>query len=161
MRGKRPTPSHLKLLTGTQRKDRANPAEPQYDKPKLLRPPSWLSADAKRTFKTLGKQLTESGVMKSCDTLALSLLAEAHATYCEADRLVREEGLTYTANSGLKKITPAVRIRLDAANQVRHLMTEFGLTPSSRSRVKGDPTLVNDPLQEFIARKSAKAWDEI
>ena len=43
-------------------------------------------------------------------------------------------------------------MRSDAARRLASLLAEFGLTPSTRSRLEINPPEELDPLQEFLAR---------
>jgi P27 family predicted phage terminase small subunit len=84
--GRRPNPTALKVLAGTQRKDRVNPDEP---KPQLIelgdKPPTWLSGDrAKRAWKDLAPLLRQNGLLTVIDAPAFGLLVEAFADYIAA-----------------------------------------------------------------------------
>ena len=52
----------------------------------------------------------------------------------EAERHVREHGMTVRATGGFK-INPSVRIANNALQFLLKFAAEFGLTPSSRSRI--------------------------
>lgn len=88
--GRRPTPTALKVLTGTARPDRANPAEP---KPPLLeigdRPPAWITgARAKRAWTSLAPLLREQGLLTVLDAAALGLMVESFGDYLDARDLL-------------------------------------------------------------------------
>ena len=154
MRGRKPKPSHLKILQGTARRDRTNTNEPVFKKLTVMRPPTWLSPEAKKSFKVLAKMLTEAGVLQVSDKMVLSLLCEQYQTFLAADKIVKAEGMHYTMPGGQMRVHPAVKIRHDAQQQIRQFAVEFGLTPSSRSRVSvTDVTGSKDPLEEFLDRK--------
>lgn len=44
---------------------------------------------------------------------------------------------------------PEVKMASDAWRRVQRMLTEFGLTPSSRSKVKGEPEGEADPFEEW------------
>ena len=84
--GRRPSPTALKLLKGTDRKDRMNPDEPQ---PALLelgdKPPSWVrDARARKAWQDLAPLLRSNGLLAVIDAPALGLLVEAFADYIAA-----------------------------------------------------------------------------
>jgi len=158
MRGRKPKPTHLKVLQGTSRKDRTNVDEPKFMKPKVMRPPPWLGAHGKKAFKVLSKMLTEAGILRISDRMALEILCAKYGEFMEATAIIESEGSHYVMPSGQKRVHPAIKIRSDAQIQLRQFMTEFGLTPSSRSRVSViDVTGVQDPLEAFINRKNDQA----
>ena len=89
----RPKPTVLKQITGTRRRDRDNPAEPQP--PVLLpgtRPPSWLrGARRRRAWVELVELLTAQRLLTTLDQAALALLVDAYGDYLEAGDLVAGE----------------------------------------------------------------------
>lgn len=85
-----PTPTALKVLRGTDRKDRANPGEPQ---PPMLvpgtRPPSWLRGQRRRrAWADLVRLLTEQRLLTVTDQAALAVLVDAYGDYLEAGALI-------------------------------------------------------------------------
>lgn len=102
--------------------------------------------------------------MTVADGTALSLLADAMAEYVEARRVVTREGPTYVRESVARdaegnavivqiiRTRPEVAIASDAWKRVRAMLAEFGLTPSSRGRVKaGGPAAAADPFAEYLS----------
>lgn len=74
---------------------------------------------------------------------------------CEATAEIEKHGRTYDCN-GLIKANPAVQMQRDAMNQVRHFLTEFGLSPASRAKLGGAGLVNPKPasnLNEFLAKK--------
>ena len=61
-------------------------SEPKLAKPKLLKPPSWLSDPAKKLFKAYAKQLLEfpAGVISSLDVGTLARYCDCELAYGEA-----------------------------------------------------------------------------
>lgn len=150
-------PTALKLVHGTDRKDRAQPNEP---KPKVAAPkmPAHLPAKAKTYWKELCELLGSMGVLTVADGRALEQLCSA---YCEWRDLLKEidrSGRTYEVvnaeGSILIKANPAVAMASDAQKRIKSFMVEFGMTPASRTKInaQGAPTV--DPLEEYLSRKS-------
>ena len=162
--GRKPKPTALKLLSGNAGKRPLNTAEPTPD-PGLPKPPSWLSPRARRVWREIGPILQDMRVMTVADGTALSLLADAMAEYTEARAVVVKQGATYTVEhiardeEGNAIVTRSVRARpevaiaSDAWKRVRTMLVEFGLTPSSRSRVKAGSgqQQADDPFGEFMS----------
>jgi P27 family predicted phage terminase small subunit len=68
---------------------------------------------------------------------------EAYATWVKAKGVVARKGFTFETEGGQVKKRPEVAIMHDAARIMRQSAAEFGLTPSSRSRVT--PAMGNQP----------------
>jgi P27 family predicted phage terminase small subunit len=74
------------------------------------------------------------GLLTVVDGGALSLLCQAYSEWQQADAAIQEHGLTVENKQGMFA-RPEVRIRDTAAKRYRAMASEFGLTPSSRSRI--------------------------
>lgn len=73
--------------------------------------------------------------MAEIDATALMLLCEAYATWEQAGEKLREYGLVIKTPNGYPAQSPYFAIANRAQEQVTRLLTEFGMTPSSRARV--------------------------
>ena len=151
------TPSHLKVVRGTVRKDRANPAEPQPDlAPDNVRPPDWLELSplARKAWHELVPYLRGMGVLTRADRVALALLCDSLASYVTAKRTVQEVGGTYETENehGAKMIRKHPAVEIGAANSqfAKTMLGEFGLTPASRSKVSRVEGRAKDPTQEWL-----------
>lgn len=151
-----PKPTALKLIQGTQRKDRAQPNEPT---PVVAIPkcPAHLTPKAKTVWKSLVKHLETMGVMTLPDGLALEQLCSAYAEWRDLVKLIEVDGYTYKTNGAggemLIKGNPAVAMASDAQKRIRGMLQEFGLTPSSRTKVNAEPQHKIDPLEEYLNRR--------
>lgn len=125
MRGRKPKPVALKILEGAQpcRINRNEPVVPAGS----TEPPSWLDGKALDHWRELAPILREAGLLTSADRPALAQL-------CEAYRRWREDPDDSKAQ-----------------DLYRRLLVEFGLTPSSRSRIKTTAEKPKDALEEFLA----------
>lgn len=88
--GDRPLPTAMKLLRGTARRDRMNPAEPEAA---LIVPgtkaPSWLrGARRQRAWAELVGLLVAQRLLTVLDQAALAVLVDAYGDYLEAGDLV-------------------------------------------------------------------------
>lgn len=150
-KGRKPTPSHLKVVRGTVRGDRANPNEPA---PQRLRvsAPAHMSDKGREAWGYVVGILDRMGVLTEADALAVELLCEARADWLTArDEIAAAGGETYTTEAGLIKAHPAVAMRNDAARRMQSLLAEFGMSPSSRSRVSAaDADDKDDPAARYF-----------
>lgn len=148
-------PTALKVLHGTNRKDRANPAEPKAG---MLRadapPPDWLSERGREAWTDLLPLLRGMKVATVADPTALALLCDALAEYVEARSVVAEQGAIYWTRGKveMQRTHPAVAIAQDAWRRAKTMLSEFGLTPAARSRVSSASGEEQDPLAKWAAQ---------
>lgn len=155
-RGRKPTPSHLKVIQGTDRADRGAQNEP---KPRRERPsaPADMSDRAREAWGYVIGILDRMGVLTEADAMAVELMCEARADWLSARDLIESSGgetyVSKNSNTGqaLIKAHPAVAMRNDAARRLQSLMAEFGMTPSSRTRVNArDDSDKDDPAAAYF-----------
>ena len=118
--------------------------------------PTGLSAYAKKAWKRIVPKLLEMGVLTVVDGDALSVYCEAWATWKQAMIDIKKNKY-YTEGKGSRGQTilipnPAVEERDKAIKVMKAYQCEFGLTPSSRSRLKVEKPKETDPLDELLSR---------
>lgn len=90
-------------------------------------------------------------VLTEADAIPLGKLCEQCDVADEASKSIRETGLTVEGPAGLPVLTPMLKLRDSANAQIVTLAREFGLSPSSRSRIRIDQKQKSsDPLDEAI-----------
>ena len=139
MRGRKPVPTSLKVLRGNPGKRRLNDAEPMPEAMAIDgAPPVCLSEDGKVEWRRLAPMLGRLGVLTETDVDALVAYCEAWANWKQAQQKIRQFGMVIKSKDPkqLPVISPYVRIAHNAMNQMRAFLVEFGMTPSSRSRIK-------------------------
>ena len=156
-RGRKPKPTHLKVVTGTDRADRRNDAEP---KPKraLPKPPVHLSLDAQEEWERVCKSLHNLGVMTDLDRAALAAYCQAYGRWVQAERALAKmaerdpvtSGLMIKTQQGNAIQNPLVGSANKAMADMVRYAAEFGMTPSARSRIRADG---NETEQENPAAK--------
>ena len=136
--GRKPKPSQIKVIQGTFRKDRANPSE---TKPKSQLPPcpDFLQGRARTEYFRIGRKLERIGVLTEADDLALIGLCQSWAEYLEATEQASKTGMLVKSPSGYPIFNPYVTLANQALKRVKAFLTEFGMTPSSRSRIMASP----------------------
>lgn len=135
----------MKLLAGNPGKRALNHSEP---KPRVVlpRPPGQLSNEEKEKWKTTVKELHPLGLITTIDKDALAMYCVIYVRWTKAEKMVREKGEIIKTAAGNIIQNPYLSIANRALEQLNKLGAEFGMTPSSRSRVKAD---VFDPDQEL------------
>jgi P27 family predicted phage terminase small subunit len=138
--GRKPKPSALKLLNGNPGKRPLNPAEPMYEVDDELSPPDDLDAEALSEWIRCAPLLRDAGVLTQIDRTALAALYMCYSRWIDAERHVRRDGCVISGSTGSPVMNPYVRVAAQALDQMRALMGDFGMTPSSRSRLRAEST---------------------
>ena len=143
--GQRYKPTQAKQLAGTLRPERVNPNEPAGPVLGKMPPcPSHLNGEARKTWSKFGRALIEMGVLTWVDLHGLAAYCVVHARWLEVETQLQTYGVMLSQDGRLFP-SPYLKIAEDCLKQMRAWMTEFGITPSSRSRVtatKAKPTKV-------------------
>jgi len=142
-------PTVLRLLQGNPGRRPLNKDEPQ-PMPALLKCPTHLHAEARKEWQRLAPQLYELGLLTELDHAALEMLCWSWSVWVKASQQLVAEGLTVVDRNGVTRVSPWLKIEAEAQKQLRALCAEFGMTPSSRSRVKAVPPERPDPFEELL-----------
>jgi len=153
MKGRKPIPTHLKLVTGNRGK-RALPKNEPKPKRQISAPPVHLSLRALAAWGRFAAILDRMGVLTEADPVALERAVECYATVVDLEEVIALKGRTYetisTTGGVLVKARPEVAMLADADRRLRNYLTDFGMSPAARVRVHGDPEQgKDDPLSEF------------
>lgn len=133
--GRRPLPTNVKLLRGNPGKRPLNDSEPQ---PRAVIPtaPKHLDDEARREWRRMAKTLHELGLLTEVDRSALAAYCISWSRWVLAEAKVREFGLVLKSpDKGWPVQSPYLPIANRAMEQMVKLAGEFGMTPSSRSRL--------------------------
>ena len=155
--GRKPLPTHLKLVKGTARPHRLNSAEPR---PEVLapEPPEYLDARAKAHFVALSALLARQGIMTELDAAALARYCVVWGRWLDAEQEVQSRGAVVKTVAGNVIQNPFLPVANRCLAQLAQIESEFGMTPSSRSRIRAEagPGPV-DPFEEFLTGGTGKA----
>jgi len=133
-RGPRPTPTAILKLRGSRKLgSRAGAVEAPSSRP---RRPANLSPGAARAWDRLVPALHDLGIIAQVDVTALTMLTETIALWEHATSEMNRIGMVVTAGGRVRR-NPYLLIAARAGDQLAKLLAEFGMTPSSRSRVQG------------------------
>lgn len=151
MRGRKPVPTQLKVLRGNPGK-RALPTREPKPTPKAPGMPTTLSREAKAEWRRVAAELDRLGMVTLVDRGALDAYCRAYARMVEADRHIETHGTVLLEETSrlpdgtvifIRPVkNPSCQIFKECAAIVRAFAAEFGLTPSSRTRIevpKPDP----------------------
>jgi P27 family predicted phage terminase small subunit len=135
------TPTSLKIIRGTFRKDRAMVNEPK-PQPEIPCVPAELSDQAKVEWGRLSQELATLGLLSRIDRAALAVYCEAWSDWLDATMQVRQYGKVIKTTAGNVVDNPYYSIKKRSAELMHKFLTEFGMTPASRTRI--DTTPVTD-----------------
>ena len=115
-----------------------NPDEPSPD-PEIPDAPPHLSPEAREEWDRLAEELYGLGILSAIDRAALAAYCQAYGRWVEAEReLMREDGtmdlVSVTSNGNVIQ-NPLVGIANKSLELMHKYLTEFGMSPSSRTRV--------------------------
>lgn len=149
MPGPPPTPTNLKVLRGNPGKRRLNNREPDPE-PAIPSCPSFLNKEARREWHRVSKLLFANGLITQLDRAAFAGYCDAYARAAEASRQQQKYGLIVKSPNGYPMPSPYLAILNTALQEIRAFSTEFGMTPSSRSRVKVANPKQRDLFSDFL-----------
>ncbi len=158
VRGRKPKSAKLKLLEGNAGRRPINDDEPKPALTKNTKPFTWLSKRAQQVWRRSVPELVATGQLTKVDVDAFAGYCSACATFQECEEVIKKDGRTYESDSknfGLQiKKRPEVAIRSDALKIIRSFASEFGLTPSSRTRIKIEKPKKESPLEALRNKRS-------
>lgn len=149
-------PLEKRELEGTVRAKHRKKAEgtPKVDVVLIEEVPG-LSKKALKHWPFIRKILRALPVTVESDMAAVQRLVETYTEVREYMALLNTEEHFYESFTKQGKIIrahPAVAALAEADRRLRQYLTDFGLTPASRTRVKGDGggNIPEDPLSQFL-----------
>jgi P27 family predicted phage terminase small subunit len=142
MRGRKPTPTALKVIAGNpgKRKLRLDEFKPYAEIP---RPPKSLKGEALKEWKRVTTELALYNMIAAVDRGALAMLCTTWARYVQAEEMIEKAAQTAPGSYGMFVKTPNgfpiqspwLAVSNKAMEQYKAWCAEFGLTPSARSRL--------------------------
>lgn len=149
-RGRKPKPTAVKVLEGNPGKRPLNMNEPVPDK---IAPdcPTWLSEEAKLEWERLSDKMVNLGTLTEMDMAAFAGYCQSYARWKEAEEFIEQHGTIVKTPSGYWQQVPQVSIAQTNLKIMLKFCSEFGLTPSSRSRmIAGDAKEATVDEMEFL-----------
>lgn len=125
--GRKPKPIALHIADGTFRKDRHAPAG-ATEKAAFPERPASLDGEARKFWDRIAAELAPLGLLGKIDVPLLESLCEMHSLYAAALAEAKRNPLSKEARVGLTHY----------ADHYHRLLSECGLTPVARARLKID-----------------------
>ena len=153
--GKRPLPTKMKELRGGRKTYHKAPPKNEA-KPKtterLPRAPAYLNKVAQAEWRRVVKELHPLGLLTKIDTVSLSAYCVCFAGWVDATAQVQKHGVLIKSPNNVPMQSPYLSIANRAMVEMRKWLVEFGMTPSSRTRVTATESEKEDPLKDFMSR---------
>jgi P27 family predicted phage terminase small subunit len=137
-RGRKPTPSYLKLIKGNPGKRPLNRVEPKPILLADLEPPPWLDREGREHWRYYAPRLQRLRILSELDRDLLAAASERWSVYIRSTRALRKSLVQITDSNG-RVSRPEVAISKMAFDSWRAAMQEFGIGAASRSRVNTVP----------------------
>jgi len=167
MRGRKPTPTRLKALHGNPGKRPLNTCEPT---PPAALPacPDHLDEAARAEWARLVPELAALGLLTDLDRAALAGYCACWSRVVKLESTVQRLGEALTRKTWERgppsehnpkgwhevlevRVNPYYTALTHALRELRGWAAEFGLTPSSRSRIHTQPADQADALETYLA----------
>ena len=140
MRGRKPKPNGLRLIQGNPGKRPINKHEPKFMKG-APHCPDYLDACAKEKWKAVVSELAPQGILTKVDGDILAGYCQQYSIHVTASEFVASlDGKLTIVNAGRVQLNPMIKAARDALLVMNRLGVEYGITPSSRSRIHATPT---------------------
>lgn len=148
-KGRKPKPTHLKLVGGNAGKRALNKKEPK-PQGNLKAPPDWMS-EAQKAIWSEAIRSAPFGLLKTLDASVLTAWVVALDLHQQASKKLNDGAMLIKTPNGMPVQSPYIAIVNKQAVIMMKAASEMGFTPSSRSRVEvvgGEEGA--DPTDEFF-----------
>jgi len=133
--GRKPKPTNLKKIEGNPGCRPLNGNEPRPTIGELKAPPEYLNEYAKKEWERLAPILHNMGLLTELDYTAFEAYCQSYSNYRQASEQLDKQGLILTGRHGQTVKNPLNSIVNIYQQIMLKYLSEFGLTPSSRSKV--------------------------
>ena len=154
-RGRKPKPSALKALEGNPGHRALNKKEPKPES-KIPTCPNHLTGTAKQEWTRVTKELQALGVIALVDRASLAAYCTAYKDYVDAENKIKKQGAVIISDKGGMYQNPWMAIKKRSMDQMVKFASEFGMTPSSRSRVKVETPSEEEELEKMLFGKAVR-----
>ena len=149
--GPSPKPTKLKKMQGNPGGRPLPKNEPQPSIASSVPPaPEYLDEVGQAEWNRMGVELHKLGLLTTIDLSAFAAYCQQYSIWISAIEEVKKGGVVVVAQSGYQQQSPYFTIQNKAQTEMRKWLTEFGMTPSSRSRVQVSEQTEIDPMEEFL-----------
>ena len=150
MKGRKPLPTELKVLRGTNRKKGGTEPTPEKGIPF---PPHSLSGEARKEWFRISAALNNLGLLTQVDRAALAGYCQHWGRWCQINNALKGKKLTAAGAAGQPVAHPLIAQARMESDAYRKFLVEFGMTPSSRARlvIETKEEALTSELDEILA----------
>jgi P27 family predicted phage terminase small subunit len=138
MKGRKPIATNVHMINGNPSKKNLNTNEPQYEDYDISNPPDYLTGKALEYWETHAPELSAAGVLTIADAYSFAALCSKYGDWREYETEKKNSPNLIRTPSGYVQQNPYISMANKAYELFCKLLPEFGLTPSSRSRLSID-----------------------
>ena len=120
--------------------------------------PTHLSKAAKKEWKRIAPELEKLGLLSHIDMAALAAYCQAYGRWVEAEKKLKEIGHPlYKSKNGTVTTSPWLWVANKALDQILKFASEFGMTPSARTRIHVEKPKEDEEvkLDRFLKQKAS------
>ena len=157
MKGRKPIPTSIHLLNGNPGKRKLpETLEDKYSS-EAPEPPTVLEGEARAEWDRIIPLLAEVGVLKKIDRTALAAYCLVYSRWLDAEEKIKTMGYFARTPTGHIATNPHLRIIEKCLEQMKSFMSDFGMTPAARVRIRpGSSDEGEDALDQWLnGRKQA------
>jgi P27 family predicted phage terminase small subunit len=151
-RGPAPTPTPILKLRGSKRVTKACEAREIRGPAGRPQCPEWLDPAERLHWRRLVTYLDSMGVLTRIDGNALARYCRFFSRWRKAEEFIDKHGEMFPIKDEAGKVKcfqawPQATLATKLAQQLTRLEQEFGMTPSSRTRIMSTAALGHRPIQ--------------
>jgi len=151
----KPKPTVLKVLEGNRGHRPLNKNEPKPKKSKSSLP-SWVNDEAKKEWNRLIPELERLGLLTTLDQASLIACCQCWGRFVEAEKYLKNNDTVFITENGYMQQVPQVGMAQKYLKLYLSFMAEFGLSPSSRTRINLSPDKPDEsPMAKLWKQKKA------
>ena len=147
-----PLPTNLKVLRGTAQPCRLNDKEPKPP-PADISMPDGLSQKEQQHWQQVAGYLQEAGVLTVMDVQALKLYCRIYVKWQESIYKLDEYGPVIKTKAGNPSLSPYFKISQKYLDQLLAILREFGMTPSSRTKIHASSDKPDDDYEAWQKKR--------
>ena len=133
MRGRKPKPLQLLELGGQRRADRHGEGPEVKPDSAMPRCPSWLGREGKAEWRRVVPKLAGLGMLSTVDRGALATMCDSWDQFVTLRRILQKKLRENDIDIIYQRLNSSRSVAISTYNRIA---VEFGLTPSSRARLR-------------------------
>lgn len=141
------------VITKEERERRIEQEKKLRGKNDKLKPPSYMTSEAKKVFKWLIKETEEAQTFGNIDKFVLEQFANTYANYKEMEMMFHKE-------HDFEKRIKVGRLMKQFSDTLPRLYSELGLTPSTRAKLGAinlnKENEENDPFLQLLKKREER-----